>query len=127
MRRKFPLVRVLLATSLAFGIGFAVTWGPAVRAATDLRCSETARAYASGEIGGIKGVRFLKTCVSGQITAMKARDAVAEKKPQGTTNPLLCHQYAGEFAVEAKAMTPEKLAYLQACVDADIAHLENGT
>jgi hypothetical protein len=127
MRKKFPLVCGAVAASLAFGLGFAVAWGPAVRAATDLRCSETARAYASGEIGGIEGVRFLKNCVSGRVTAMKAEDAVAGHKPEGPTNPLLCHQYAGEFAVESKAMTAEKLAYLAACVDADLALMEEGT
>ena len=127
MKRKLPFAGGILVASLAFGLGFAVTWGPAVRAATDLRCSEMARAYASGEIGGIKGVRVLKNCVSGRITAMKAEDAVAGNKPKGATNPLLCHQYAGEFAVESKAMSPEKLAYLQACVDADLALMENGT
>ncbi len=114
------------ASALVLASGFAMLAAPAAGDEPYLRCSETARAYASGEIAGIWGSEFLRSCVTDRIKVNKVEAEARKKKPNGATVPETCHQRAGQFAVQPAAMSAAELAYLLACVDADIQYRKEG-
>lgn len=115
-----------IACALVLASGFAALCAPGASAETNLRCSETARAYATGEIGGIWGSEFLKSCITKEIQARKIAAEVRKNKPEGATIPTICHQRAGQFAIQPGAMSAAELAYFEACIDADIQYRKEG-
>jgi len=125
---KKDLLRVALwhATSYALVAGFVVMRSPIANAQAQLTCPDAAHAYACCEISKISAVEFLKSCVHDKLQALGPSGMTAESKPQASVNPVTCHDYAGRFSIKPESLSANELAYLEACVDADIAYRRKG-
>jgi len=114
---------IVLASGLILGI---VLYAPSASAEAQLECSETARAYASGEISKVDALEFLRSCVKDRIAALGGAGNGGKGGLEGAMNPMICHEYAGKLAVEPENLTAGELAYLDACVQTDIGYMRSG-
>jgi hypothetical protein len=125
---RFNGARQVGSTLLAFGLisGLIALYASSASAEAQLTCSETARAYASGEIGNVKALEFLSSCVKDRIGTLEAAGKRGKGGAQAATNPLICHQYAGTLAVQPEQLSRDELDYLEACVQTDIGYMRQG-
>ena len=113
------------AFSAAFVLGFfalactLIALNPAgARAQEKLTCPWAARAYAQGEIGNVRALEYLNSCIDYRIKEAGG-DAASGKAPTAT-EPKSCHEKSGLLAINPDVLTLDDLVYLRACVDADL-------
>jgi len=111
MARKFLIASILILVSVW------IAFQPAVsRAQETLTCPWAARADAQGEIGNIRALEYLNSCIAYRLGEADA----APGTPPPVTEPASCHEKSGLLALNPDSLTRDDLLYLKACVNADL-------
>ena len=117
MNRRAPTAALILGFLALACLSIALD-SVGAHAQEKLTCPWAARAYAEGEIGNVRALEYLNSCIDYRIKEAGG-DAASGKAPTAT-EPKSCHEKSGLLAINPDVLTLDDLVYLRACVDADL-------